>query len=244
MSALVMGCFVPDFSYLLSLSRRVSYSHTLPGMFLLDFPLALVALWLFHVFIKKPMLTFLPDGFRQRLRTSVASFSFWPSKRLSLIFLSILVGTVTHLGWDAFTHNTSWISENWTFLRRTVELPVAGEMRTYKLLEYGSSAFGLVVVAVWIWYWYRTTEPSAYPVAQSLNRAQRRTFVATLPSLAILGGVLRAHHASGIHKGIRLLVYFTADTLISAITFFLLGLLLCGIIERALNRRHVFCWRP
>lgn len=241
MSALVMGCFAPDFPNLLSLSPDKSYGHTFPGMFLLDLPLAFVALWLFHTLIKKPMLTFLPDGFRRRLRTSVTSFSFWPSKRLSLIILSILVGTATHLVWDAFTHNTSWIYQNWTFLRRSIELPVTGEMQMYKLLEYGSSAFGLVVVAVWVWNWYRTTKPSAYPVAPPFDGARRRTFMATLPALAILGGVLRAYHAHGIYRGIRPLVHFTANFLISAITFFLLGLLVCAVIERVLHRWQVSC---
>ena len=228
MSALVMGCFVPDFPYLISLSPHMVYGHTFPGMFVLDLPLALLALWLFHAFVKLPMLMFLPAGFRRKLRTSVNSFPFWPTERLLLIILSILIGTATHLLWDAFTHRTSWFYENWAFLRTNVELSAIGEMPMYKLLEYVSSAFGLAVVAVWIWHWYRTTNPSAYPAAE--DAAQRRAFVAVLPALAILGGVLRAYHANGIHLEIRPLVYFTADFLISAITFFLLGLLAYGVI--------------
>ncbi len=240
MSALVMGCFAPDSPYLLSLSPDKSYTHTYSGMFLLDLPLAFVALLLFHTFIKKPMLMFLSDGFRRRLTTSMATLSFWPSERLSLIILSILVGTATHLVWDSVTHNTSWIYQNWSFLRISLELPVTGEIQMYKLLEYGSSAFGLVVIGVWIWHWYRTTKPSAYPVTPLFEGVQRRIFVATLPALAILAGGLRAYHAHGLHLGIRPLVHFTASMLISAITLFLLGLLVCGVFERFLHRRHVF----
>jgi hypothetical protein len=239
MSALVMGCFVPDFPYLISLSPRMFYGHTFPGMFVLDLPLALLALWLFHAFVKQPMLMFLSAGFRRRLRTSVNSFPFWPSERLSLIILSILIGTATHLLWDAFTHRTSWFYENWAFLRTNVELSAIGEMPMYKLLEYVSSVFGLVVVAVWIWHWYRTTNPSAYPAAGAEDAAQRRTFVAVLPALAILGGVLHAYHANGIHLEIRPLVHFTAYILISAITFFLLGLLAYGVILRRQKPTYV-----
>jgi hypothetical protein len=239
MSALVMGCFVPDFPYLISLSPRVFYGHTFPGMFVLDLPLALLALWLFHAFVKQPMLMLLSAGFRRRIRTSVNSFPFWPSERLSLIILSILIGTATHLLWDAFTHRTSWFYENWAFLRINVELSAIGEMPMYKLLEYVSSVFGLVVVAVWIWCWYRTTDPSAYPAAEAEDAAQRRTFVAVLPALAILGGVLRSYHANGIHLEIRPLVHFTADILISALTFFLLGLLAYGVILRRQKPTYV-----
>lgn len=230
MSALVMGCFVPDFPYLISLSPHMSYGHTFPGILALDLPLALLALWLFHAFVKRPMLMFLSARLRRRLRTSVNSFPFWPSVRLSLIILSILVGTATHLLWDAFTHRTSWFYENWAFLRTNLELPAIGEMPMYKLLEYVSSVFGLVVLAVWIWHWYRTTSPSIYPAIEAEDAAHRRTFVAVLPVLAILGGALRAYHANGIHLEIRFLVHFTTDILISAITFFLLGLLAYGVI--------------
>jgi hypothetical protein len=231
MSALVMGSFVPDFPYLLSLSPRMYYGHTFPGMFVLDLPLALLALWLFHAFIKQPMLMFLPEGFRRRLKSSVASFRFWPSERFSLIILSILIGTATHLLWDAFTHDSSWIYHHWAFLRMHVELPT-GDMGMSKLLEYASSVFGLAVVAVWIGYWYRTTKPSSNPVAAPEDPAQRRTLVVALSALAILGGSLRAYHTDGIHFEIRPVVHFTADTLISAITFFLLGLLVYGVILR------------
>ena len=232
MSALVMGCFVPDFPYFLSLEPRMFYGHTFPGMFLLDLPLALASLWLFHAFLKQPMLMFLPAGFRRRLRTSVTSFRFWPVERFSLLVLSILIGTATHLVWDAFTHRTSWIYENWEFLRMPVQLPVAGEMDMYKLLEYASSAFGLAVVAVWIRHWYRTANPSAAPVAEPIDQAQRITLVIALPALALLGSFLRAYHKDGIHLHLRPLVYITADTLISAITYFLLGLLVCGVFFR------------
>ena len=239
MSALVMGCFVPDFPYLISLAPRMYYGHTFPGMFLLDIPLAFVALWLFHAFIKQPMLMFLPGGFRRRLRTSVDSFAFWPTERFSLIFLSILIGTATHLIWDSFTHRTSWIYANWAFLRIKVELPILDGMQMYKVLEYVSSVFGLAVVAIWVWHWYRTTAPLSDPVAEPLDAAQRRIFIIALPALALLGGLLRAYHADGIHFEIRPLVHLTADTLISAISFFLLGLLICGVVVRRQKAMHV-----
>jgi hypothetical protein len=232
MSAMVMGCCVPDFSYFLTLSPHRSFGHTFAGMFIFDLPLAIAVLWVFHAFIKQPMLMFLTVGIQRRLTTSVNAFPFWPWKRLSLIVLSVLIGTATHLVWDAFTHRSTWIYQNWAFLRAVVELPVAGEMQVYKLLEYASSIIGLAVVAVWIWHWYRTTKPSAAPVAQPVHPAQRRAFVAVLPVLATFGGALRAYRQNGIHLQIRPIVHFTTDMLISAITIFLLGLLVYGVTFR------------
>lgn len=232
MSALVFGCFVPDFPYLVSLSPRMYFGHTLPGMFLLDLPLALASLWLFHTFVKQPMLLFLPAPLRRRLRTSVTGFSFSPLTRFGWLVLSVLVGTATHLVWDAFTHPTTWVYHHWGFLRIQLQLPVLGTMVMYAILEYGSSILGLLVVAIWIWHWYRTTQPSRAPVKEPLGPAQKSILVAALPTLAILVSLFRANRAEGIHPHIRPLVHFTADTAISAITLFLLGLLICGVILR------------
>lgn len=233
MSAIVMGSFVPDFPHFLSLlSPETPIGHTLAGVFLFDLPLAMAALWLFHAFIKQPMLMFLPVGIRRRLTSSVTTFPFWPSRRLLLIVLSILTGITTHLLWDAFTHRNSWISQNWAFLRGAVRLPVAGEMQMDKLLEYASSIFGLAVLAGWIWYWYRTTNPSVAPIAQPVDAAQKRTLVVGLPVLAMLGGALQAYRESGILLQMRPIAHFLVATLISTIAYFLLGLLVYGVILR------------
>lgn len=230
MSAVAIGCFVPDFPYLLSLSPRTFIGHTFTGVLVFDLPLAIAALWLFHVFVKQPMLMFLPAGIRRRLTTSVDTFPFWPSERLFLIVFSILVGTMTHLLWDAFTHSDSWIGQHWTFLSGSVGLPVTGQMQICKFLEYISSAFGLAILALWILLWYRTTNPSVEPIEQSIDGRQRRAFVAALPFLATFGGALRAYDEEAIHLQIRPIVHFASNTLISAITFFLLGLLIYGVI--------------
>jgi hypothetical protein len=237
MSALLMGCFVPDFPHFMFLSARMSFTHTFAGMFVLDLPVALGLLWLFHEFLKQPMLMFLPAGVRRRLSSGVGVFPFWPWGRLTLIAVSILTGTATHILWDEFTHGDSWISEHWAVLHYWVELPVIGKVQTYTLLEYASSLFGAVVVIVWIWFWYRTTRPSAELVAQPEDRTYRRIFVAALPVLALLGGTLRSWLKHGIHLQIRPLVHFTSGLLVSATTFFLLGLLAYGVTIR--RRRSV-----
>lgn len=232
-SAVVMGCFVPDFPHFLSLlSAGMPIGHTFAGVFVFDLPLATAALWLFHGFIKRPMLMFLPAGILRRLTTSVTIFPFWPRKRLLLIVLSILTGTATHLLWDAFTHRDSWVYQNWTFLQKPVDLPLAGEMQMDKILEYASSISGIAMLAVWIWHWYRTTTPASTPAAHPVDAVNRRALVAGLPVLAMLGGALRAYQDIGIYLHLRPMAHFLADMLISATTFFLLGLLAYGVILR------------
>lgn len=240
MSALVIGCFAPDFAYFIYLAPHGTFGHSLAGIFILDLPASLLALWLFHAFAKQPLLFFLPSGFRRRLKDGGATaFSFWPLSRFGIVLFSILVGIATHIAWDFFTHDYDWPYRHWEFLRRPVHLPIAGPMKMDKLLEYGSSVVGLVVLAVWLWHWYRTTQPASSLFTGPAIPAQRRVIVVLLSSLTILGALLRAYRTVGIPANIRTVVYFTADAFITAIAFFLLELLICGILLRAWSSPHL-----
>jgi Domain of unknown function (DUF4184) len=229
-SALVMGCFAPDFAYFIYLKPHGALGHSLAGAFYLDLPASLLALWLFHSFAKRPLLLFLPGAVRRRLQDGGAGrFSFPPPARFAMIVFSILIGIATHIAWDSFTHDDYWPYRHWRFLRRYVNLPIAGRMEMYKALEYGSTFFGIAVLVLWLWHWYRTTAPSPSPVPGLASSAQKRVVLLWLPSVTILGALLRAYSAAGIAMDIRSAVHFTADFLVSAIAFFLLGLLICGV---------------
>lgn len=92
-SALIVGCFVPDIPYFLLLRAHGFNGHTLSGLFTFDLPAGLLALWLFHRYLKQASLIYLPAGFRRRLK--FVPFSFLPPARLALIAGSILIGAAT-----------------------------------------------------------------------------------------------------------------------------------------------------
>src|ERR1700733_2396374 len=75
-SALVVGTFAPDLEYFARLSPGDGYGHTWPGTFLLTLPLALLTLWIFHVFVKQPVVAILPEGFQRRLAPYLGRFRF------------------------------------------------------------------------------------------------------------------------------------------------------------------------
>jgi uncharacterized protein DUF4184 len=240
MSALVMGCFAPDFADFIYLKPHGTFGHSLAGIFFLDLPASLLALWLFHTFIKQPLIFFLPNGVRRRLKDGgSAAFSFWPLSRLGMVLLSIFVGIATHIAWDSLTHDHYWPVRHRSFLSHYVELPITGAMKMDKLLEYTSSVLGLVVIAVWLCHWYRTTQSASSLVEEPVSSAQTRAIVVLLSSLTILGATFRACSTVGIPTDIRSIFHFTADFLISAITFFMLGLLICGISLRAWRSQHL-----
>lgn len=233
MSALIAGCFAPDFAYFFFLSSRGLFAHSLQGMFLVDLPLSLAALWLFHAFVKRPFIMLLPKGFRARLKPGEKPFSFWPPARLALIVVSILVGTATHILWDSFTHPFYWPYRHWSFLRLPIHLPVEGNVHMYKVLQDGSSLFGLVVVAVWIWLWYRATEPGELPAAKPYSRGQILVIRVVVPLVTLFGAILKAYEDLGVPMmEFRPILHFAVNATISSITFFGVGLLICGAVFR------------
>ena len=240
-SALVIGCCAPDFPYFLFLMPQGFYGHTLPGMFVFDLPVGLVALWLFHAYLKQPLRIFLPEGIRRRLRAGTNAFSFLPPARLALIVLSVLIGSATHILWDSFTHRTYWPYRHWRFLQLAVRLPMLGRVEMYKLLQYGSTLFGIGVLAIWAWLWYRATEPVESPAAEPFTAAQRRAIVAILPVFAICCGIFFACETIGIPKEATPVIHFAANAVITGISSFVFGLLACGLIlrKRAVSRRLI-----
>ena len=102
-SALVIGTFAPDLEYFIILSPENRYGHTLTGAILLSLPLALTTLWLFHRFVKAPLIELLPERLRGRLDNNRSEFHFLGPARFLWIVVSILLGIATHVLWD-FSH--------------------------------------------------------------------------------------------------------------------------------------------
>ncbi len=240
MPALVIGCFAPDFAYFLFIPYGL-FAHSLEGMFLIDLPVSLAVLWSFYAYVKQPLSMLLPKGIRMRLNPGDGNFSFWPPARLALIVVSILIGTATHILWDSFTHTFYWPYRHWSFLSDVVHVPVAGNMQMYKVLQYVSTLFGLVFVAIWIWSWYRATAPIESPVAKPYTGAQIRVITIVAPAVALAGGIVRTYVALGAPKiAIRPIMYFAVEWGITGTTLLWLGLLICG----AAFRRRIATTEP
>jgi hypothetical protein len=119
-------------------------------------------------------------GAKAGLRETVAL----PGSRVSwaragLVVLSLAIGVLTHIVWDLFTHEGRGgvdlfpvLDERW------------GPLRGYSWLQHGSSALGLVVLAVWGLVWMSRRAPQA--VGHLLPAPVRIGWWFSLP--AFLGG--------------------------------------------------------
>ncbi|MGH9039805.1 MAG: DUF4184 family protein, partial [Acidimicrobiia bacterium] len=138
-SALVVGAMAPDFEYLFHLSARRTIGHTLPGLVVLCVPLSMAALFLWHRLIQ-------PAWIPLVLGRPAAPFAFWPRARLAAIAGSALAGSLSHVAWDAFTHEGGLVVRHVGLLEATV--PGLG-LPAFQLLQYASSAAGAWFLAHW-----------------------------------------------------------------------------------------------
>lgn len=238
-SALVVGTFAPDFEYLLRLSPRGRFGHTLIGSFVLTLPLALLVLWIFHAFVKVPAAMLLPEAIRRRLPNDLDKFRFGGAARFALIVASILLGIATHLLWDSFTHSTTWPYRHWPILRKPFTMPIVGPLPLYKLLQHGSTIVGIGILSVWLVHWYRTTQPSS-DLRASLPAGRKAAVIAVVTTVAVVGSITRAVIGIGMPMGHFYFNKFVVQAVVTAMALVWWQLVAYGFAARfAVTQRQL-----
>jgi hypothetical protein len=200
-SGLVVGTMAPDFEYFFRMSLNDRYGHTLTGTFFLTLPLALLTLWLFHTFVKLPLVSFLPAGVQRRLTPQLGEFRFGGAPRFALIVVSLLVGIATHLAWDSFTHSDTWAYRTWRVLREPVRVVFLGSRPIYRVLQHGSTVLGIGALLIWSVLWYRNTKASAAVPTSLIPPSANGLLLASLSVIAFAGGIVRAFAEVGVPGG-------------------------------------------
>ena len=145
-TGIIAGSMVPDFEYFLRLRVYGIYGHTWSGLFWFDLPLALCLAYFFHYLVKPYLFSNLP-GFLQQRWMKFVVFSWHPYVRehFLVVILSILAGAASHLLWDSFTHNHTFLTNNWSFLQQQVDLGFE-DYPLWHILQQASTIIGLFFV--------------------------------------------------------------------------------------------------
>ncbi|MEE6287570.1 DUF4184 family protein [Georgenia sp. MJ173] len=153
-TALVAGALAPDMPYFLRALRipvsaqswwepflNPTTTHDWPGAVTVGLPLALV-LYLALAFCARPAQWALPAGSSAEA-TRRAPRPLW----LGWVVLSLVLGLLTHVVWDSFTHGDGWVVQNLATLRADA----VGSLSWDRLLQHLSTAVGLIVLLVVAW---------------------------------------------------------------------------------------------
>lgn len=152
LTGLVMGSLAPDFEYFIRMKKGPSvYSHSFWAIFWFNLPIALLLAFIFHGWVKKPLIHHLPLWLYIRLvkYEKLNWFSYF-KRKWPFVLLSIVIGTATHLLWDWFTHYSVVFTNGnhkieFTFLNSYFQI------YTYTILHILNSLFGLVLLFKLLW---------------------------------------------------------------------------------------------
>jgi len=196
LSAAVIGAMVPDFR--LFFPWRLGRVETHSALSLLTFclPLGLVTYWLFQALIKTPMLEVLPEGPYARWRPYAAPADMGSLRQWLLAACGVLAGAVTHLVWDAFTHEGARGVRMFPVLDDPIEFGRRHVDAVYVLQDL-SSLLGLAVVLLLVAYGLRRGREPPVPDRILSGTDRRRWVLAYVATALAVSGAFYAHARLG-----------------------------------------------
>jgi len=160
-AAVAIGAMTPDLPLFLR-GTPLTYQATHTNL-LLSAAVALVLVVLWYGLLRPAVRELAPAAAARRLPAAwdapaPVPAAWWrrrpaPASAL-LLLVSVLVGVVSHVVWDAFTHEARWGVR----LLPQLEAPW-GPLPGYKWLQHGSSALGLAILAAYALWWLSRRAP-------------------------------------------------------------------------------------
>lgn len=150
-TGLVVGSMAPDFEYFIRMKVESHYSHTWPGVFWFDVPLGLLLMFIYRVLVKDKLIEHLPAALNQRLSRFRGTYKTSTLLQYWLVAaLSVLIGAISHILWDGFTHPGGMFVMRLPILSTTVIL-VGHQLYLYKILQHGSTVAGAIAIGLTIY---------------------------------------------------------------------------------------------
>lgn len=150
LTALIVGSMTPDFEYFLRMKVQSIYSHTIPGIFWFDLPLGIIITFVFHTMVRNALFLNLPKQIKTRLLTyQTFEWTQYFKCNWIVVIISLLIGIMSHLFWDSFTHHHGYFVEIIPSLKNKVNL-FNLQIPIFKILQHSSSLVGglLIVLAI------------------------------------------------------------------------------------------------
>jgi membrane-bound metal-dependent hydrolase YbcI (DUF457 family) len=153
-SALVVGTLAPDFEYILRLAPRGGFAHSLVGVLLFCLPVSLVVWFAYDRIVRPAVTDLLPRPLAAELKNGTPA-------GLPAVAAALLLGALSHVTWDAFTHRTGFFVQHLAPLRARVLPELTAGPPVYSFLQHGSTAVGAILLCLVTLRWIRGRPASA-----------------------------------------------------------------------------------
>ncbi|MGO4543971.1 DUF4184 family protein [Paenibacillus sp. 2TAB23] len=139
-TGLILGSMSPDIEYFIAMQPFRSIGHEMLGFFLLSLPTSIAFACAFHLILKPALPKLLPNiaGID---RFALHKNKLWQMNRIQDVVafvISLLIGFLSHVMLDHFTHSEGWFVQRSPFLQSVF----LGD-NVYHILQLSLSALGL-----------------------------------------------------------------------------------------------------
>lgn len=184
LSALILGSMAPDFIYFILFNPSSNFGHSYAGFILFNLPMCLLINYLFYRYIQETFIYSMPKCISDRYMYMTMyknkicnAMDFWK------FTYSALIGMLTHVFWDSFTHSTGFFVVNVPLLNESINI-LNMDIPLYKILQHGSTVIGFLIIFI---YFYNVRDKSG----KSYNiRIDKKRIWLSLISIFVLTMIL------------------------------------------------------
>lgn len=228
--ALIAGSLAPDAGYYIGQFALATHAHSLPGLLLLCVPVALLILLLLRR-VAGDCLLLLPAASRPVLEAALVLPGAADALLSPRVLLACWLGAASHLLWDMATHQYGGLVLQWPWLAGSVALWPGFALPAFKLLQYGSSVFGIGV----LWLAYRSKRcqyAAGVPDECGLAGRQSRRFFLLLLGGAGLFAMVLAYWSLHAVPADRMLRFWLVRSIVISTVLVLAGWIVCALVWR------------
>lgn len=223
LSALAIGSMVPDLPFYAPTPYSVRLSHRFLGVITVDLAAGLVLVVVWLLVLRPFAAIYLPQVGVRRLHRP-------PQARPGWIVGGLLIGSLTHVVWDAFTHGDGWGVGLVPVLDDRI-----GALPAYEWMQYLSGVSGLATIGWWL---HRRGRTGTGPVDTSEPEPPRPSpsraiAIAVVALVGVAGGACGFTYGLGRPDPIRSAFFYAATW---GIDFSIVGLLGVSLLHRTWRR--------
>lgn len=193
-SAIAIGAMTPDLPlFVRGVGLDYSFTHTY-GNVVWTTIVAFLLFLVWRVVVRPAVPELMPEWLARRLPIGWSTGGATAARQAVgsgegrwypvVLLVSLVLGVLSHIVWDSFTHEGRWgvavlpaLDEPW------------GPLTGYKWLQHGSSVIALVIIAVWTMLWVRRAAPRA-DLLQALPSGVRIAWWLSLPVILLTATVI------------------------------------------------------
>lgn len=204
--ALVVGSMTPDLGFYVGSFALARKAHTLWGLLTICLPSGLALLVIIRA-LHRPIGGLLPSPHRQRLLSLAPPLSLRSPSALFWASCAILIGALTHVAWDSFTHQSGYFVLQWPVLQDRVFFLGKKGFELYEVLQDVSSVLGAAIVIFAYRQWVRGGDISRSTAAQADDRWRYQLLGIIAISALLLAAPFAYAISTSDHRGINLVLF-------------------------------------